>query len=94
MTLQLRRALGAVKERIERHGGGWLFDPADAAEWYAGMLRVLDTPGEYEARAREARSAPLPTVEEMAGQYRQIYAELLGDTAPRAKSAAELLSAT
>ncbi len=69
--------LGTLKERIQNHGGGWLLDYKNPQAWYDGMVKVLDTPGEYEQRLAEVKSLELPTVQDMATQYYNIYVNLL-----------------
>lgn len=68
--------LGALKERIERAGGGWLLDPTYAEAWYHKMVEVIDTPRLYEQALREIAAIEHRSVEEMASDYRKIYKKL------------------
>ena len=67
--------LGALRERIEKHGGGWLFEPDDAAAYFKGMERVLDEEGAWNKQAGLIRKIPLTTVaaeaRKMAHLFRQ-----------------------
>ena len=57
---------GALKERIELHGGGWLFDPEDPAAFYSGMLSVLRSPGSWLGRAESISRIDLISTSEEA----------------------------
>jgi GT2 family glycosyltransferase/glycosyltransferase involved in cell wall biosynthesis len=80
--------VGALGERIRRHGGGWLLDAGDPRRWYDGMRRVLDSPEVYEEQARKVRSIEIRSVADMATDYSQLYASLL-DRPHRAPVAGE-----
>lgn len=69
--------LGATGERVAAHGGGWLLDPADAASWYAGMVRVLEQPDEYARALAEIRHMPLRDAATMAADYLDLYGPCL-----------------
>jgi GT2 family glycosyltransferase/glycosyltransferase involved in cell wall biosynthesis len=69
--------IGTIRERVLRHGGGWLLDPYDAPRWFAEMQRVLGLPGEYAARKAEALAYRPRSIEEMAADYCEIYHRVL-----------------
>jgi glycosyltransferase involved in cell wall biosynthesis len=54
--------LGALRERIEKHGGGWLFDPSDAVGFFDGMTDVIDTPGAWLEEVGIVNAIPIKTV--------------------------------
>ncbi len=69
--------MGTVKERVEADGGGWLLDPSDPDAWFDEMLRVAREPGEWQRARDQIESMNLPTVDDMARAYREIYRSLL-----------------
>ena len=74
--------IGAVGERIRRHGGGWLLDHTDPNAFYASMRRVREQLGEWHLRRAEIARIPPRTVDAMAANYRSIYHELLTPRLP------------
>jgi hypothetical protein len=86
--------VGALRERIRRHGGGWLADHTDPRRWYAMMLTVLDNPREYEEQSGRIARMKVESVATMAARYHQIYDRLLHPPATPAQSTgARLLAA-
>lgn len=69
-------ATGALKERIEKHGGGVLVHERDPQIWYDQMLSILDTPSLYGKLAAEVAQIPMPTVSEMTGEYVELYDQI------------------
>jgi hypothetical protein len=70
--------IGTPRERISRHGGGWLLDHSDPAAFYASMRGVRERVGEWHLRRAEIARMPPRTVDTMAADYRSLYRELLG----------------
>jgi glycosyltransferase involved in cell wall biosynthesis len=66
--------VGAVRQRIEREGGGWTFDVTDVASLYRSILDIADNPSEYHKGLQAARSATIRSTEQMAGDYEALYA--------------------
>ena len=77
---------GALKERIEQFGGGWVLDPSDPEAWYDAMLAVMAEPGEYDRKIAELESMPHVTLEQMAGGYLELYRSLLSTSPSRLPS--------
>lgn len=69
--------IGALKERIEENGGGWLLDYTDPEAWYEAMLRVLNDQSEYKGRLDEVGAMKHKGISEMGDDYSKIYARLL-----------------
>jgi glycosyltransferase involved in cell wall biosynthesis len=69
--------LGALRERVQRHGGGWLLDPHDPEGWYHAMVEVLQSPPAYERAVAEVAAYRPRTTKRMTDDYRQIYAACL-----------------
>ncbi|MCU0280358.1 MAG: glycosyltransferase [Acidimicrobiia bacterium] len=71
-------SLGAIGERISCLGGGVTVDPWDPAAVASTLRRLLDDPAALAALRRQAAAIgpTLPTVEEMAGSYREAYSAL------------------
>ncbi|MBM3667822.1 MAG: glycosyltransferase [Actinobacteria bacterium] len=68
---------GAFRERILRHGGGWLLDHRDPAAACARILEICDDPAEYERVAGQANIEGQPSTAEMANGYDRLYGEVL-----------------
>lgn len=64
---------GALRERVERHGGGWVLPVDDPVEAYRRILAAADDGEDYRLRVAEARRVPLRRVAEMAADYAAIY---------------------
>jgi glycosyltransferase involved in cell wall biosynthesis len=69
--------IGTLRERVTRHGGGWLLDQTDPEAFYAGMRRVREQVGAWHLRRAEIARMPPRTVDAMAADYRSLYRELL-----------------
>ena len=72
--------IGTLRERMRRHGGGWLLDHTDAKAWHAEMRRIAAEPGSWRDARAQIDAMRIRTVDEMAGDYRRLYRGLL---APR-----------
>jgi len=71
--------LGALKERIEENGGGWLFKAENAKSFFDCMLTVLDTPGAWNHAVAEIGRIPLFSLEQEADHYKRLFSSLLVD---------------
>jgi glycosyltransferase involved in cell wall biosynthesis len=69
--------LGALQERIQRHGGGWLLDPRDAEGWYHTMVEVLESPDAHQKAVAEVAAYRPRSARQMADDYRRIYSACL-----------------
>jgi glycosyltransferase involved in cell wall biosynthesis len=77
--------LGAVGDRIRRHGGGWLVDPVTAQAAYDALLAIASNRSDLARRLAEVAAwqrtvAPDETTVWMAASYDQLYRELLPPT--------------
>jgi glycosyltransferase involved in cell wall biosynthesis len=74
--------LGAVADRIRRHGGGWLVRPVTAQAAYQTLLSIASDESDMarqlaKVAAWQQEVAPGETTGWMAGSYDQLYRELL-----------------
>jgi len=69
--------LGAVKERIETHGGGWIVDHRNPQRAYEQILEIASDPVRYEEGRSTATLRGVRTVSEMAADYSDLYAEVV-----------------
>lgn len=69
--------LGALRERVHKHGGGWLAHPYQPQDWYDLLLRIKQDPDQYREKATVAKRYRQKTVETMAGEYMALYQEIL-----------------
>ena len=72
--------IGTLTERVQRHGGGWLLDQTSPENWFAEMLRILESPIEYATEFDRLYSIALKPVMEMASDYRSLYDQVLETT--------------
>ena len=68
---------GALKERIEHQGGGWLFDPEDPVAFYSGMLAVLRSPGSWHTEVENISRIDLMSIDREADLTMQIFRRCL-----------------
>ena len=68
--------LGAVGERISRHGGGWVVDCDKPGEILSLVKQLRRDPDAYESVKRSASSANLRDVRDMGSDYRLLYKSL------------------
>jgi GT2 family glycosyltransferase len=66
-------ALGAPKERVEAHGGGWILDHLDPAGSYRRIIDICDDPAEYRRVRAEAGRGGIRPVKAMADDYDHLY---------------------
>jgi glycosyltransferase involved in cell wall biosynthesis len=70
--------IGAVGERVRRHGGGWLADPHLPEAWREIMLAAARDPASWRAKVDEIAAMPARGVEDMARDYVEVYRTVLG----------------
>ncbi len=84
--------IGAVGERIRKTGGGWLVSSDAMPEEVLELLhRIKNDPEDYAQKKAAVAQIKLKSVAEMCGEYRALYAELLGkeENIPNTESAQE-----
>ena len=69
--------LGAVGERIAKHGGGWVVETTDPAGTIALIRTIATGNGVYKKAVSEVERIQFQTVQEMADSYRALYEEVL-----------------
>jgi glycosyltransferase involved in cell wall biosynthesis len=69
--------LGAVGERLRRHGGGWPLPIDDVEELYRHVMRLVRDPQAYQVEAGRASIGSVRTAAEMAADYESLYRERL-----------------
>lgn len=65
--------LGALGERVSRHGGGWIVDIDDLPTAYEQILAIADDADEYEKQRQRALTDSLRSTLEMAADYEDLY---------------------
>jgi len=71
--------LGAVGERIARHGGGWAVDTTDPAATLAQIRQIVTHPATYQEEVQAVKRIQIQTLEEMADTYRSLYDHISTD---------------
>lgn len=69
----LGSSLGAVGERIQKNGGGWILPPVDARVWYEKILSILKDKTDYQAQLKAIANMKFKTSAEMALEYVHVY---------------------
>ncbi len=69
--------MGALQERVQRHGGGWLADPQSPQSWAIAINQACSNIDDYRKKAAEVDRYMAVPLEKMADDYRVIYRELL-----------------
>jgi GT2 family glycosyltransferase/glycosyltransferase involved in cell wall biosynthesis len=69
--------LGALGERIDRHGGGWALDISNPEQIYEFLLNLFSDRDRWEAERGKARVAGFRSVNEMSSDYLRLYNELM-----------------
>jgi glycosyltransferase involved in cell wall biosynthesis len=65
--------IGAIRERILKHGGGWLLDYNDPEKCFTQMIEVARNPKEYQKKIKDIEKMQFKTIKEMATEYAQVY---------------------
>ena len=78
-TSALVSDIGTLRERVLKHGGGWLLPVADAERWLAKLRALSDDLQGYAFALQEIRAMTFPDIASMADQYNVIYARLLAN---------------
>ncbi|MDO8870920.1 MAG: glycosyltransferase [Methanobacteriaceae archaeon] len=69
--------LGAQKERTIKNNGGWFLDYQNPIAAYQEIIRISNSPEEYEKIARTVQEIKFKTTKEMANDYLKIYYSFL-----------------
>ena len=69
--------IGTLRERVLRHGGGWLIDHRDPAAAYAQILRICEDQAGYREVAEQANLDRIPSTREMGQRYDLVYRRAL-----------------
>lgn len=68
--------IGALRERISLHGGGWLLDQRHPGKWFDRMLEIARDETSFKIKIEEIAKMNFKTVEMMADDYVQVYKDL------------------
>lgn len=69
--------LGAVGDRIAKHGGGWRVDTTDPVATLAQIRHIIAHPAVYQEAVQTVEGIRLRSMEEMAHAYRALYSYLI-----------------
>lgn len=74
--------LGAVGDRIAKHGGGWSVDTTDPAATLDQICHIIAHPAVYQEVVQTVGGIRTPLVEEMAQAYRALYSYVVSKDQP------------
>jgi GT2 family glycosyltransferase/glycosyltransferase involved in cell wall biosynthesis len=69
--------IGTLRERVVKHGGGWLLPVGDVEQWFGKVLALVGDPQGYATALEEIQKMEFPGVAWMAEKYDAIYKQLL-----------------
>ena len=71
--------LGALKNRIESNGGGWLIDINDPKGTYDKILNLANDKDEYNSVQNKMIDIKISNISEMGNNYKKLYGKLIND---------------
>ena len=71
--------LGALKNRIETNGGGWLVDINNPEEAYQKILSLTNNKKEYQSVQKKMTDIKITSINEMGNMYKKLYGKLIND---------------
>ena len=71
--------LGALKNRIESNGGGWLIDINDPKGTYEKILSLANDKEEYQSVQSKMIDIKISSIDEMGNNYKKLYGKLIND---------------
>jgi glycosyltransferase involved in cell wall biosynthesis len=74
--------LGAVGDRIAKHGGGWRVDTTDPVATLAQIRHIIAHPAVYDEMVQTVGAIRTPSMEEMAHAYRALYSYVVSKDQP------------
>ncbi len=74
--------LGALKERVEKNGGGWVIDMSEIKNIENKILEIISKPEEYMAKTNEIHNINLKNLDSMIFEYDSVYRDCLKSTIP------------
>ncbi len=70
--------LGALKNRVERHGGGWVVSSCDLKGFLQVIEEIVASPEMIDQKKQEVSGIALRSVEDMAEEYTALYRRIVG----------------
>jgi len=69
--------LGALKERVEKTGGGYLLDPYSPKEAYEEIIRLSNSIEDYKKITQNVSNIKFKSLQEMVNEYEGLYSAIL-----------------
>jgi hypothetical protein len=73
----LTTKLGAQEERLNKTGGGWFIDHKNPLKAYKKIIKIANSPKEYNQVIKKIEKITFKSTEEMANEYKNIYSSHL-----------------
>ncbi len=74
--------LGALKDRVEKNGGGWVVDISETKNVENKILEIISKPEEYIAKTNEVQQISLKDLDSMIFEYDTVYKTYLKSITP------------
>ncbi len=75
----LTTKLGAQEERLNKTGGGWFIDHKNPLKAYKKIIKIANSPKEYNQVIKKIEKITFKSTEEMANEYKNIYSYILNE---------------
>lgn len=69
--------MGALRERVERNGGGWTVDVSDLNKVEDKIIDIIRSPEDYSKKKEDIRKIQLKKFDEMQKEYSEIYSKYI-----------------
>lgn len=67
--------IGVLRERVLKHGGGWLLDHNDPEEWYERMIEIATDTDQWDCQSSAIKKIAFTSMAAMAMRYFELYQE-------------------
>lgn len=74
--------LGALKERVDRTGGGWTIDVSDLNKVEEKILEIIESPEDFKLKKEAIKKIRLKKLDEMQNEYYRIYSKQILSSKP------------
>jgi hypothetical protein len=69
--------IGALKERVESTGGGWVVSPIDYPAFKSKIIEIMGSSDDYANKIAAVQQIRIKTIDEMGQDYKKVYDKLM-----------------
>ncbi len=74
--------IGALKERVERTGGGWTADVSDVRSFETKILEIMGSKEDYQRKKDAVKDIKLMSLNRMITEYKELYKKCISQSYP------------